>query len=113
MNQWILIAFFGIIGTLIRALSVKLTGDFAPWTTLIVNIIGSLGIGVAQASHLSTEWKSYMSLGLLGALTTFSGYTVYLVNWFEGNELELAAIYFLATNFLCVGACYVGYKAIL
>ena len=110
MNTWVLISIFGISGTLVRAGAVTYFGDYAPWATLIVNVLGCFIIGNIQASELSLDWKTILGIGFLGALTTFSGFAMFVIKWFEIKNYQMAGIYFFATNFACLAACYAGYK---
>ncbi len=110
MSIWILISFFGILGTLVRAGAVMFAGIYAPWLTLATNIVGCFVIGNVQASQLSNDWKIILSIGFLGALTTFSGFAFAIIDWVEIKNYHMALIYFFSTNFTCLAACYVGYK---
>jgi CrcB protein len=73
----------------------RLGVDF-PWGTLFVNVVGSFFLGVVLAlveerGTLSPETRSFITVGFLGGLTTFS--TFVSENWQyarDGDPLRLA-----------------------
>ena len=76
------------LGALLRwGLGVALNGLFPvlPPGTLVANLIGGYGIGVAvalfaQMPSLSPEWRLFVITGFLGGLTTFSTFSVEVVH---------------------------------
>jgi fluoride exporter len=71
----------GFLGAVARyglALGVdRWTGARFPYGILAVNLVGCLGIGllaglVEARVALSSEWRAFLAVGLLGSLTTFS-----------------------------------------
>ena len=86
-----------------------------PHGTLVVNLIGGLFIGISFASIQSTsidvseEIKLILNVGFLGAFTTFSTYSMELLNLFLKGEIALG-IFFGALNVM--GAllfCFIGW----
>ena len=86
-----------------------------PHGTLVVNIIGGLFIGISFAAIHSTsidvseEIKLILNVGFLGAFTTFSTYSMELLNLFLKGEIALG-IFFGALNVM--GAllfCFIGW----
>ena len=86
-----------------------------PHGTLVVNLIGGLVIGISFAAiqstsiHVSEEIKLILNVGFLGAFTTFSTYSMELLNLFLKGEVALG-ILFAALN--VIGAlifCFIGY----
>ncbi len=71
----------GFVGAAIRFIisyyfKTNSTTDF-PWSTLLVNIIGSLLIGILlgffdKTNLLSSEWNIFLTVGFCGGFTTFS-----------------------------------------
>lgn len=84
-----------------------------PWSTLIVNLVGSLAIGglygYTKASVQTPFWLLPVTGGLLGALTTFSSYSMDTVQLIEAGHWVLALTNVLVQNFLGIGCCYLGY----
>ena len=86
-----------------------------PHGTLVVNLIGGLFIGISFAAIQSTsidvseEIKLILNVGFLGAFTTFSTYSMELLNLFLKGEIALG-IFFGALN--VIGAllfCLIGW----
>lgn len=88
-------------------------GDTFPYGTLIVNVTGSFIFGII-ATYLTARYvdSAYLRLllmtGVLGGYTTFSGYSFDAVELFEYGKWQLALLYMLGTNGLCVVACFLG-----
>lgn len=80
---WLGVAIGGALGALSRwglQLWVSHWSATFPWATVLVNIVGSLILGVLvalSASHqLSAPWRTILGTGFVGALTTFSTFTL-------------------------------------
>jgi CrcB protein len=111
------IALGGAIGALARygaSLGIhSLTGLGFPYGTLFVNVIGSFSIGALYVviSHSSAELGSYRALlivGLLGAFTTFSTFSIETVLLIEGGHLLKAALNVSLSVLTCLIACSAG-----
>lgn len=66
-----------------------------PWGTLAANWIGAYAIGLAVAvfhanPHIDPVWRLAIVTGLLGALTTFSTFSVEVVTLLQQGRLALA-----------------------
>ena len=72
--------FLGAISRfVISSFVTKLAGASFPYGTLIVNIIGATAIGflfLYFQNHASAPMKAFLITGLLGALTTFSTFSL-------------------------------------
>lgn len=90
----------GFIGAILRAylngiISHRVPHDL-PFGTLGVNLIGSFVMGVLIAYFMYTavfslHVKSFLSTGILGALTTYSTFAVETMLLLNGGHLALAA----------------------
>jgi len=82
--------FFGAISRFLIAANVqKLYGGFFPLGTLSVNVLGSFIIGFAAmffAQTVAPEYKAFVITGFLGALTTFSTFSLENVNLLQDGE---------------------------
>ena len=80
--------------------------------TFLVNVIGALLIGVlfvgAERFTLSEPARLGMSVGFLGAFTTFSAFSLQLLTDIQEGQVLRAVIYASATVFLCLISCLVG-----
>lgn len=91
----------GFIGAVLRAylngvVSSRLPHDI-PVGTLSVNLLGSFIMGVLVAyfmysSYFSLHMKSFLSTGILGALTTYSTFAIESFLLLEGGSITLAFI---------------------
>jgi fluoride exporter len=82
----------------IASLIVKWTGTGFPWGTLGVNVAGSFLLGLlveymALSWSASPEMRALLTVGMLGAFTTFSTVSLELVLMTERGQFGLAAIY--------------------
>ena len=80
--------------------------------TFLVNVIGALLIGVlfigAERFTLSESARLGMSVGFLGAFTTFSAFSLQLLTDIQEGQVLRAVFYASATVFLCLISCLVG-----
>lgn len=71
------------------------TGAVFPWGTLAANLIGGYLIGIAVAlfqamPHLDPAWRLAIITGFLGALTTFSSFSVEVVTMLQQARYGMA-----------------------
>ena len=80
--------------------------------TFLVNVIGALLIGIlfvgAERFTLSEPARLGISVGFLGALTTFSAFSLQLLTDIQEGQVLRAVSYATATVFLCLISCLVG-----
>jgi len=86
--------------------------DF-PWGTLIVNILGSfiMGVLVSLFAHYGTpsqELRGFLTVGFLGALTTFSTFSLDTVTLFERGAYVAMASYSLVSVIVSILALFAG-----
>lgn len=86
-----------------------------PSATIISNIAGSFLMGALYTALFGSE-KSYLSplllVGFLGSFTTYSTFSLIVVEDFEAGMPWRALGYALATVVSCVLACYIGYRLV-
>lgn len=102
----------GAVGALSRygisaALSRVAAGAF-PWGTLAVNVIGCLIIGFVMHVSLNTDaiphqWRVAITVGFLGALTTFSSFSYETIQLIE-KSAYLPALCNVGLN-MVLGLC--------
>ena len=117
MRILIAIAVGGALGALLRyglsGLGAKVFATSFPMGTLVVNILGSFLIGVVWVlfERLSDapEFRAFAVVGLLGAFTTFSTYSLEVLMLGHLNDMRSALFYILACNLLCIAAVTIGF----
>lgn len=110
----------GFIGAVLRAylnglISHRVPHDL-PYGTLGVNLVGSFIMGILIAyfmysSFFSIHAKSFLTTGLLGALTTYSTFALESFLLLKGGHTMLAAINMSLNTFgtiIMAGAGYYG-----
>lgn len=113
---WISIAAFGALGAVLRTafshfLPVTSVGAF-PWALFLVNVLGSFLAGaLAQSSFVTPAVKMALMMGFLGALTTFSAYSLELIKMMEQGKWASFAVFMLAQNLFALAACWAGWKS--
>lgn len=107
----------GAAGALLRywtSLGVyALTGRDFPYGTLVVNVSGSFLMGaltvlMVERLALGPEWRAALLIGVLGAFTTFSTFSVETINLIEDGEQVRAGLNMILSVSLCVVACWAG-----
>ena len=117
MMQTIAIAIGGATGALLRfwvaGWVYSQWGRGFPYGTLFVNVSGSLLMGLLyvwliERSTLSAEWRAALLVGLLGAFTTFSTFSIETIGLIESGELSKAVLNVLLSVVLCIAAAWGG-----
>lgn len=91
----------------------KMAGIGFPIGTLSVNIMGSLLMGLlvtvfAHKVDLSTDVRSFLTVGFLGSFTTFSTYSMETVLLVQRGDWTGAALYSVGSLIVGVLALMVG-----
>ena len=119
MNQILAIAGGGAIGAVLRywvSTGVyTLVGRNFPYGTLAVNIAGSLLMGLLfvlliERMAENSLWRAALLVGLLGAFTTFSTFSIETLNLLEEGAYSRALLNVLLSVVLCVAAAWLGVK---
>lgn len=97
MRTLLFVAFGGGIGSALRYLASNAIGERAtPWSTISVNIAGSLVLGLLVGWFARRPIDSALEIGLLtgvlGGFTTFSTFTIETVALFESGRWETALL---------------------
>jgi CrcB protein len=117
MKILVAIAVGGALGALLRyGLSGLVQKAFAgsfPFATLVVNVLGSFLIGVMWVliERLSgaPNLRAFAVVGLLGAFTTFSTYSLEVLMLGRLGDMRSAILYLIASNTLCIAAVTIGF----
>lgn len=120
MREIIAIACGGALGALSRhAVSLgakRLLGDSFPWGTLLVNVVGCLLLGAAAELALTRkDWSPAVyrgvTVGFLGALTTFSTFGHETFRRLEDGRMTLAVSNIVANLSIGLIAVWLGVLA--
>ncbi len=115
--QVIVIAGGGAVGAVLRfwvSTGVyQLLGRSFPWGTLVVNVIGSFMMGLLfvlflERSMVSGELRGAVLIGLLGAFTTFSTFSIETLTLIEQADYLKALLNALLSVTVCILACWAG-----
>jgi CrcB protein len=88
-------------------------GRSFPYGTLVVNVLGCLGMGILYVLlldriSLSMEWRAALQIGLLGAFTTFSTFSIETLLLLENGETLKAMLNVLFSVVFCLAATWAG-----
>tara|TARA_Y100000814_G_scaffold244717_1_gene189697 strand:+ start:2433 stop:2810 length:378 start_codon:yes stop_codon:yes gene_type:complete len=117
MNIIILVAFGGALGSVIRYFTElvckRFTLNAIPIGTIIVNIIGSFLIGYSMQYLLSRniateEYRRFIMTGFLGGLTTFSSFSLEILQMLQDGKLFLAVSYVFLSITIGLLAVWLG-----
>ncbi len=97
----------------INLVALRLIGTTFPFGTLLINITGSLLIGIvaeywAIKSGLPQPVRLFLMTGILGGFTTFSAFSLETALLWERGQPILAALYIGASVSLSVAALFLG-----
>ncbi len=118
MRALLLVGLGGGIGAVARFTLGSLIGHYWPTSfplaTLVINIIGSIAMGVfiGLLAKFLPPWQEaarlFVAVGVLGGFTTFSAFSLETVLMLERGELLAAGGYVLLSVVVCVIGLYLG-----
>lgn len=119
LNNILAVAAGGALGAVIRFLNNRLMVKFFTvnlyWATLMVNVAGCFLMGIAYSVllnkyHTNEPFILFITVGFLGALTTWSTFSMETVVLVNSGELMKGFVYMISTFILCFLAFYMGMK---
>ncbi|EJE4164168.1 fluoride efflux transporter CrcB [Vibrio parahaemolyticus] len=125
MGQFSILGFIalgGAIGAcsryLVSEFCVLLFGRGFPYGTLTVNVVGSFIMGLLIAAFeseiLATEpWRQVIGLGFLGALTTFSTFSMDNVLLMQQGSFFKMGLNILLNVVLSISAAWIGFQLLM
>lgn len=125
MGQFSILGFIALGGAfgacsryLVSEFCVVLLGRGFPYGTLTVNVIGSLLMGLLVAAFengsLATEpWRQIIGLGFLGALTTFSTFSMDNVLLMQQGAFFKMGLNVLLNVILSISAAWIGFQLLI
>ena len=116
MFNIILVATGGATGAILRYILTNLSKTIftsSIYGTLTVNIIGCFLIGYLVTSDFSKNInenfvKFFLIIGLLGSFTTFSAFSLEIVDLIISKKILVALIYISISIFVCILFAYLG-----
>ena len=113
MWSLVLIGLGGAAGAVLRYLvnlwSLTWYAGSFPLGTLLVNVAGSLLIGIGWSTIGNDTTRLLLLTGLLGGFTTFSSFSLETVRLWEDGQMTLALWNILLNNLSAILACMAGY----
>ena len=117
MEKYLVVAFGGALGSVLRywvsGLDVKYSRGLFPVSTFLVNVLGSLVIGLLwglfERLNFSPLLRIFLFVGILGGFTTFSSFSLENLNLIRDGEYRIALIYILLTNVVGLSLAFCGY----
>ncbi len=117
---YLLVAVGGAIGSVARAwvsvMAVRLVGASFPWGTMVINIVGSMVIGIVAATALSPtrtiftqEVRIFLMVGFCGGFTTFSSFSLQTFELLREGRPGAALANVALSVLLCLLATTAGY----
>ena len=117
MKMMLYIAGGGAIGAVFRYLVMirvgQMVSEHLPYGTVVVNVIGSFILG-ALIEYLALVWspseevRAFLVVGILGAFTTFSAFSLDAVVLLERGNYAQAGWYIAGSVVLSIAALFAG-----
>ena len=114
--MYLAVALGGAMGAVMRYSLVMLSG--MPSAILMANVLGSFVLGGLLSAqqggvfNLSPIWQGFLMVGILGAFTTFSTFSLEAFVLFQQGEVKQAVAYVIASVFLAILGFALGYRLI-
>ncbi len=117
MLRLLIIGLGGAIGTILRyivgGLDYRFSSGVFPVSTLVVNVTGSLVIGllwgVVDRFAFSPNVRMFLFIGVLGGYTTFSTFSLETFNLMRDGEYRIALMNAFLSLTLSIAAVFLGY----
>ncbi|RVU40822.1 fluoride efflux transporter CrcB [Rheinheimera riviphila] len=119
LSQYLAIAVGGAIGACLRFAvgewMLHLFGRAFPFGTLLVNILGSFVIGLLYGLLITEQlapnpWRIFIGIGVLGAFTTFSTFSMDTVLLLQQGAWFKAGANVVLNLVLCLTLAWLGLK---
>ena len=98
---------------IINVVSARTLGTGFPYHTFIINITGSIVMGLiagylAFKGEASQPWRLFLMTGILGGYTTFSAFSLDAALLYERGEIGLALFYVLGSVVFSILGLFAG-----
>lgn len=125
MIDLLMLATGGGLGAVCRFAASRAIGKYEgargfPWATLLINILGSLGLGALLAMRFGEVPADpygdsvflFLGVGFFAAFTTFSTFAAETLALHHGARQGAAAVYVVSTLVGCLGAFVLGFSVV-
>lgn len=112
MIDVILVAIGGFLGAIFRAFISKKYNNkysFKHLGTFLVNIFGSLLLGIIIHIHIHSNINLFWGIGFLGAFTTFSTFKMETITLLRTQKRKQALLYLSMTYILGIAMAAIGF----
>ncbi len=116
MSKYLILGLGGAVGTILRyimgGLDQRFPGRIFPISTLVINVTGSLAIGLLWGTldrfAFSPNARLFLFIGVLGGYTTFSTFSLETFKLIRNGEYGIALINIFLSFTLGVAAVFLG-----
>lgn len=110
LQALLLVGAGGALGSMLRYSATMLIGREFPYGTLLVNVLGSLLMGMLAAWQPEKlhPLRLLLGVGILGGFTTFSAFSLDTITLFQRGETLQAVAYVGASVFISLLALASG-----
>lgn len=117
IKDFLIVGTGGAIGSMLRyGGNLLYSSKTFPVTTFLINITGSLIIGMVMGYCLkqesATHWKLFLVTGICGGFTTFSAFSFENVLLLQNGKILLSLLYIAGSVIIGISATWLGYKII-
>jgi CrcB protein len=115
--NYVLVFIGGGLGSTLRYIvnivSPRFLGTDFPYHTFIINITGSIVMGLvagylALKGDAAQSWRLFLMTGILGGYTTFSAYSLDAAILYERGEIGLALFYVIGSVVFSIAGLFAG-----
>jgi CrcB protein len=115
--NYVLVFIGGGLGSTLRhtinIVCARALGTAFPYHTFIINITGSIVMGLiagylAFKGEASQPWRLFLMTGILGGYTTFSAFSLDAALLYERGAIGLAALYVVGSVVLSIAGLFAG-----
>ena len=113
-TSFLLVGAGGAIGSMLRyGIAFTIVNKLFPYHTFIVNMFGSLLIGIFLGlllkNSITNEGLKFLATGICGGFTTFSAFSLEGFELLQQQRYSTFLLYFLLTIILGLAATWFGY----
>jgi CrcB protein len=111
---YLLVGAGGAIGAMLRYFIATLLPATFPYATMIINITGSLAMGLLigilarTLPPMQEEIRLFIAVGILGGYTTFSAFSLEAVTLWERGDVTGAGLYVAISVVVSILALFAG-----